>query len=59
MGSKKTQYPHAYAFTVYALDGELDLAAGSNKNDLLAAMDGRILAAGQLTGEYINKKLYK
>ena len=59
VGSKKTQYPHAYAFTVYALDGELDLAAGSNKNDLLAAMDGRILAAGQLTGEYINKKLYK
>ncbi len=59
VGTKKTQYPHAYAFTVYALDAELDLAAGSNKNDLLAAMDGHILAAGQLTGEYINKKLYK
>ena len=59
VGSKKTQYPHAYAFTVYALDAELDLAAGSNKNDLLQAMDGHILASGQLTGEYINKKLYK
>ena len=59
VGSKKTQYPHGYVFTVYALDGELDLAAGATKNDLLAAMDGRVLAAGQLRGEYINKKLYK
>ena len=59
VGTKKTQYPHAYAFTVYALDAELDLDAGANKNELLAAMDGHILAAGQLTGEYINKKLYK
>ena len=59
MNTKKTQYPHGYVFTIYALDAELDLAAGSNKNDLLAAMDGHILAAGQLTGEYINKKLYK
>ena len=59
VASKKTQFPHGYVFTIYALDAELDLAAGSNKNDLLAAMDGHILAAGQLTGEYINKKLYK
>ena len=59
MASKKTQFPHGYVFTIYALGAELDLAAGSNKNDLLAAMDGHILAAGQLTGEYINKKLYK
>ena len=59
VGSKKTQYPHGYVFTVYALDAELDLAGGANKNDLLAAMDGHILAAGQLRGEYINKKLYK
>ena len=59
MKTKKTQYPHGYVFTIYALDAELDLAAGANKNDLLAAMDGHILAAGQLTGEYINKKIYK
>ncbi len=58
-GTKKTQFPHAYRFTVYALDTELDLAAGANKNDLLAAMDGHILAGGELRGEYINKKLYK
>ncbi len=56
---QKTQYPHAYRFTVYALDTELDLAAGANKNDLLAAMDGHILAGGELIGEYVNKKLFK
>ena len=59
MNTKKTQFPHGYMFKVYALDTELDLVAGANKNDLLAAMDGHILAGGELRGEYINKKLYK
>ncbi len=58
-GGKTTQYPHAYAFTVYALDTELELGADATKNDLLEAMDGHILSAGRMTGEYINKKLYK
>ena len=58
-GGKTTQYPHAYAFTVYALDTELELGADATKNDLLEAMDGHILDAGTMTGEYINKKLYK
>ena len=53
------QKPHKYRFTVYALDAELDLPGGANKNDLLAAMDGHILAAGELSGEYVNKILYK
>ena len=53
------QKPHKYVFTIYALDTELDLAAGANKNDLLAAMDGHILASGELSGEYVNKILYK
>ncbi len=58
-GGKTTQYPHAYRFTVYALDSELDLGSDATKNDLLEAMDGHVLSAGMLTGEYINKKLYK
>ena len=58
-GGKTTQYPHAYRFTVYALDSELDLGPDATKNDLLQAMDGHVLSAGVLTGEYINKKLYK
>ncbi len=56
---QKAQLPHAYLFTVYALDAEFDLAAGATKNDLLAAMDGHILAAGEIKGEYVNKKLFK
>ena len=53
------QKPHKYRFTIYALGAELDLAGGANKNELLAAMDGHILAAGELSGEYVNKILYK
>jgi hypothetical protein len=53
------QKPHGYVFKLYALDTELDLAAGADKNELLQAMEGHILAGGELTGEYINKKLFK
>jgi len=37
---------------VYALDAELGLAAGATKKDLLAAMEGHVLAAGELMGTY-------
>ncbi len=43
---------HRYYFKVYALDTELDIPADSNKEDLLAAMEGHILAQGQLMGRY-------
>jgi len=43
---------HSYHFRVYALDSELDLAAGLNKDQLLEAMDGHILATGMLMGHY-------
>jgi len=43
---------HRYYFKVYALDKSLDLPANSNKKDLLKAMQGRILAEGQLMGKY-------
>lgn len=44
--------PHRYVFKIYALDRTLDLSAGATKRQLLRAMDGHILAAGQLTGTY-------
>ena len=44
--------PHRYQFTLYALDQPLDLEAGVSKKQLLAAMQGHILAQGQLTGTY-------
>ena len=40
-----------YSFHLYALDTELDLGPDATKNDLLRAMDGHILSAGQLTTE--------
>ncbi len=43
---------HRYFFKIYALDTELDLAAGAHKKDLLKAMEGHILGEGQLIGKY-------
>ena len=44
--------PHRYRFTVYALDQPLELTAGALKKQVLDAMQGHILAQGQLTGTY-------
>ena len=43
---------HQHFYRVYALDVEIALAAGATKMDLLQAMDGHILAAGQLMARY-------
>lgn len=43
---------HRYFFKLYALDIELDLPAGISKGDLEKAMQGHILAQGQLIGTY-------
>ena len=44
--------PHRYYFTVYALDEALPLEAELNKDALLAAMEGHVLAKGQLMATY-------
>jgi Raf kinase inhibitor-like YbhB/YbcL family protein len=44
--------PHRYRFTLYALDKSLGLAAGASKEQVLAAMQGHILAQSQLIGIY-------
>jgi hypothetical protein len=46
---------HHYIFTIYALDQTLNLAEGSNKKDLLQAMEGHIIDKGQLIGLYEKK----
>jgi hypothetical protein len=46
---------HHYHFRIYALDRPLDVKAGITKNQLLAAMRGRILDQGELTGIYERK----
>ncbi len=44
--------PHRYYFKVYALDTKLDLPAGAIKADVEKAMNGHILAKGEIMGKY-------
>ena len=44
--------PHHYRFTLYALDNNLDLGAGSSKNQVLNAAEGHIIEQVRLTGIY-------
>jgi Raf kinase inhibitor-like YbhB/YbcL family protein len=43
---------HRYFFKVYALDTMLDLSPNSNKKDVEKAMQGHVLAKGELIGLY-------
>ncbi|HSE83380.1 MAG TPA: YbhB/YbcL family Raf kinase inhibitor-like protein [Thermodesulfobacteriota bacterium] len=43
---------HRYYFNVYALDTEIDLDAGASEEELFKAMEGHILAEGELMGKY-------
>jgi Raf kinase inhibitor-like YbhB/YbcL family protein len=43
---------HRYFFKLYALDSDLDLPATTDKNGLLHAMEGRVLARAQVMGTY-------
>ena len=47
---------HRYFFKVYALDTKLDLIAGADKTALLEAMEGHIIAEGEIMGLYQRKK---
>jgi len=46
---------HRYFFKLYALDAVLDLKPGATKKELLKAMEGHVLAEGQLMGTYQRK----
>ena len=46
---------HHYHFQLYALDAELDLKGQATKQELLDAMQGHILAQGELMGTYERK----
>jgi len=47
---------HSYHFRVYALDSDLGLAPGLNKDELLAAIEGHVLGTGMLMGHYEHKE---
>jgi len=44
--------PHHYIFTLYALDTKLNLPVGATRAQVEEAMQGHILARGQLIGLY-------
>ena len=44
--------PHGYRFTLYALDGAVNLDPGARKQEVLSAMEGHILAEAELVGMY-------
>jgi Raf kinase inhibitor-like YbhB/YbcL family protein len=44
--------PHHYHFQVFALDTLLDVPPGAERDAVLAAMAGHVLAAGELVGIY-------
>ncbi len=43
---------HRYFFKIYAMDNKIDIVSVINKKDLVKAMEGHILAQGQLMGKY-------
>jgi len=43
---------HSYDFTLYAIDAIVNLGPGASKEELLAAMEGRMLAVTTLVGTY-------
>lgn len=47
--------PHRYFFKVYALDTSLNLPARATKTELLNAMNGHIVAQGELVGTFERK----
>jgi Raf kinase inhibitor-like YbhB/YbcL family protein len=49
---------HRYFFKIYALDSELPLKPGASKADLEKAMEGHIVAQGQLIGTYSRQPGY-
>lgn len=44
--------PHHYAFKVYALDSKIDVPAGAPRSHVESAIQGHVLARGELTAQY-------
>ncbi len=47
---------NSYFFRLYALDTDLDLGPETTKWDFLRAIDGHVLAGGELVGEQVSSK---
>ena len=44
--------PHHYHFEVFCLDSHVDVGSGADKEELIRAMAGHVLAKGELVGLY-------
>jgi Raf kinase inhibitor-like YbhB/YbcL family protein len=44
--------PHHYHFQVFALDADLDVPPGADRDEVIVAMSNHVLAAGELVGTY-------
>lgn len=44
--------PHHYHFQVFALDTQLNVPAGADRDTLLAAMKGHVIASGEIVGVF-------
>jgi Raf kinase inhibitor-like YbhB/YbcL family protein len=44
--------PHHYSFRLFALDSEPELPVGAGREELEAAIGGRVLGSAELTGTY-------
>ena len=47
---------HRYHFQVYALDTMLDVPFGADRDQVLQAMQGHVLAKGEIVGKYAQKQ---
>lgn len=47
---------HRYHFQVYALDTMLEVPFGADRDQVLAAMQGHVLAKGEIVGRYAQKQ---
>lgn len=50
--------PHDYVFQIFALDLPLTLMPGADRDKLLAAMEGHVIATAILTGVYVRPDGY-
>ena len=59
LGAKSVSGPRdavkQYPFKLYALDTDIELGPEATKEDLLRAIDGHILAGGELMGEHVHR----
>lgn len=51
-GAPSEERFHHYVFEFYALDENLDLAAGASREELLEAMEGKVVAKAAYVGRY-------